>query len=156
MEKELLKKLNFRDGHKLVCVLEAPASFAGVLEAWKQEASVDDAVRPGKSYDFALIFAIRQQDILRLFDGIREHLVPDAALWFAYPKKSARRFQSDISRDQGWEPLGDAGFEGVRMVAIDGDWSALRFRHATFIRSMKRDASRAMSSQGKHRTKKED
>jgi hypothetical protein len=38
------------------------------------------------------------------------------------------------------------------MVAIDADWSALRFRRAERIKSMRRDASRALSAQGKRRT----
>jgi hypothetical protein len=31
-----------------------------------------------------------------------------------------------------------AGFKGVRMVAIDEDWSALRFRRAEFVKSKSR------------------
>jgi hypothetical protein len=38
--------------------------------------------------------------------------------------------------------------------AIGEDWSALRFRRATFIKSMKRDARRAMSAEGRKRVKK--
>ena len=34
--------------------------------------------------------------------------------------------------------MGDAGFEPVRMVAIDEDWSALRFRRVEFIKTMNR------------------
>ncbi len=40
------------------------------------------------------------------------------------------------------------------MVAIDEDWSALRFRRAEFIKTMKRDASHALSKAGKARAKK--
>ena len=35
--------------------------------------------------------------------------------------------------------LGEAGFEGVRQVAIDEDGSAIRFRHVDYIKSMTRD-----------------
>ena len=34
--------------------------------------------------------------------------------------------------------MGKAGFEGVRMVAIDEDWSAVRFRRVEFIKTMTR------------------
>lgn len=40
------------------------------------------------------------------------------------------------------------------MVAIDEDWSALRFRKAEFIKTMKRDAKWAMSKVGKAKAKK--
>jgi len=57
-------------------------------------------------------------------------------------------------RDSGWNVLGAAGFEGVRMVAIDEDWSALRFRRAEFIKTMKRDSKYAMSKAGKKKAAK--
>jgi hypothetical protein len=73
----------------------------------------------------------------------------DAVVWFAYPKGTSKRYKCDFNRDSGWAALGAAGFEGVRLVAIDEDWSAMRFRRAEFIKSMSRDPQRAMSSGGK-------
>jgi len=43
--------------------------------------------------------------------------------------------------------LGKSGFEPVRMVAIDEDWSALRFRKPENIKKMTR--SFAMTAEGK-------
>jgi len=48
----------------------------------------------------------------------------------------------------GWRPLGNAGFESVRMVAIEEDWSAKRYRRVEF-KSMTRDKGWAMTSEGK-------
>jgi hypothetical protein len=72
-------------------------------------------------------------------------------IWFAYPKGSSQQYACDFNRDTGWAALGAAGFEPVRQVAIDADWSALRFRRAAFVKTMTRDASRAISSLGKSR-----
>lgn len=60
----------------------------------------------------------------------------DALVWFAYPKGTSKQYRSTINRDTGWQVLGAAGFEPVRMVAIDEDWSGVRFRRAEFIKSM--------------------
>jgi hypothetical protein len=62
----------------------------------------------------------------------------DAVVWFAYPKGSSKKYKSQINRDNGWAVMGKAGFEPVRMVAIDEDWSALRFRRVEFIKTMNR------------------
>ena len=51
----------------------------------------------------------------------------------------------------GRDRLGKAGFESVRIVALDDDWSALRFRRVEFIRTMKRDAKRALTMTGRKR-----
>lgn len=67
----------------------------------------------------------------------------------AYPKGSSKRYTATINRDKGWARLGAAGFEAVRMIAIDDDWSAVRFRRAEFIKTMKRDKEWAMRAAGK-------
>ncbi len=41
-----------------------------------------------------------------------------------------------------------------RQVAIDEDWSALRFRHVDFIKALKRDPKHAMSAKGKRRARR--
>lgn len=78
-------------------------------------------------------------------------LADDAVLWLEYPKKSSKRYRSDLSQMHGWQPLGDLGFEAVRQVSIDGDWSALRFRRTEHIATLRRQDSMAMSDQGKRR-----
>ena len=45
----------------------------------------------------------------------------------------AKRYASEINRDTGWDSLQSAGFETVRLVAIDQDWSALRFRRTAYV-----------------------
>ena len=43
------------------------------------------------------------------------------------------------------------GYEAVRQVAVDANWSALRFRHVDRIGSLTRDSSRALSQRGRDR-----
>ena len=62
----------------------------------------------------------------------------DALLWFAFPKGTSKKYQCDFNRDTGWSLLKTAGFDTVRAVAIDDDWSALRFRRVEYIKSGKR------------------
>jgi hypothetical protein len=62
---------------------------------------------------------------------------PGGHLWLCYPKKSGR-IATDITRDIGWEPVHRAGFLGVAQVAVDADWSALRFRRREEIREITR------------------
>ena len=74
-------------------------------------------------------------------------------MWFAYPKGTSKRYKSEINRDTGWQALGKSGFEPVRAVAIDEDWSALRFRRVEFIKTMTRAKEHRMTTQGKTRSK---
>ena len=56
-------------------------------------------------------------------------------VWFAYPKGTSKRYTCDFNRDTGWQVIRDAGFDSVRQVAIDEDWSAMRFRRVEYIKS---------------------
>ena len=66
------------------------------------------------------------------------------------PEK-VQHLKCDFNRDTGWLPLGTVGFEGVRQVAIDDDWSGLRFRRVEFIRRITRDPKRVMTEAAKER-----
>ncbi len=53
----------------------------------------------------------------------------DGVLWIAYPKKTSK-LARDLSRDAVDERMRPTGWRPVTQVAIDDDWSALRFRPA--------------------------
>jgi len=142
-------KLNY-NGHAPVLVLNAPESFRPGL-ADLVPVRVDRWPAVGAAYPFALVFVTACAEVAALAPPVAAAVGLDAVLWFAYPKKTSRTYTSDISRDAGWQPLGDLGFEVVRQVAIDDDWSALRFRQAGAIRTLRRDASRRMSAEGRRR-----
>jgi hypothetical protein len=144
----LLTKLQFREGR--VVVVRPPSEFAPTQAAWTAE-GVRVGTRPSSSAALVLTFVRSCADIAARAPQVLAAAPPDALLWFAYPKKSSPRYASDVGRDDSWQPLGDLGFEAVRQIAIDEDWSALRFRRAQDIRAMTRDRSRRISSEGRAR-----
>ena len=73
-------------------------------------------------------------------------------VWFAYPKRSSKKYTSEISRDYGWEILGEFEFQAVRSFAVDQDQNAMRFRRVGFIKKMTRNSKFAMTQEGEKRT----
>ncbi len=57
-----------------------------------------------------------------------EAALRDDLVWIAYPK--AGKLGTDLNRDILAATLAGRGVQPVRQVAIDGVWSALRFRPA--------------------------
>lgn len=144
----LLSKLQHAGGH--VVVLNAPPEFQQVMDKWRAEGlPVSQRRTPGSQ--FVLAFVHNCGEIERNAGAIVSSVGADGVLWFAYPKASSARYRSDIGRDSSWAVVGRMGFEGVRQVAIDDDWTALRFRHVDHIKTMTRDPSRAMTQSGKAR-----
>lgn len=142
-------KLQLKDQKEIV-VLNAPKSFEPEMEKLKG-ITVHRAVPGAKEVRFLLAFVMTQPEVDAVVKTIAARATGDAVVWFAYPKASSKRYTSTINRDSGWDSLGAVGFEGVRMIAIDEDWTAVRFRRADFIKTMRRDAKRAMSAVGKAR-----
>jgi hypothetical protein len=143
------EKLNLRD-HTRIVVLNAPDSFEPELVTL-HGVEVLRSLQDAGDIEFSLAFVTKQQEVDKLAAAITKKAKGDAVLWFAYPKGSSKKYKSEINRDNGWQALGKAGFEPVRMVAIDDDWSASRFRRVEFIKTMTRAREYRMTTEGKAR-----
>lgn len=148
----LLKKLNYKDDSDIL-VLNIPTDSIEILENFSGNGKVlTDAKDIGdQGIKFALVFLLKAEDVNNLLPSVLDRLVGDAILWLAYPKKSSKKYTSDIDRDHGWSLLGEYGYEPVRQVAINEDLSALRFRKVSFIKNFVRDKEMILSKEGKAR-----
>ena len=121
------RKLGYKPG--MVCaVFEAPGGFKHGLPA-------SSAAEP----ELILAFAPDRASLGRVAARALDHYGVGGRLWFAYPKKTGP-VRSDLDRDHGWEPLTQAGFLPVAQVALDGTWSALRFRLREEVPTLTRKA----------------
>jgi hypothetical protein len=151
MSEQILKKIQFKNQSQ-VLIVAPPPEFNAVLVYWKKFTAIDTEIDKKKKYPFALGFVKSETDVKKIGVAIAKQLEDDAVFWMAYPKKSSKKYAATITRDNGWEPLGALGFEGVSMVALDEDWSAFRLRKAEHISSMIRRQGMAMSEKGKAKT----
>jgi hypothetical protein len=130
----LLDKLNYK-GQKRIVVINAEEFFLKSFLEELKDIQVDIEIDQRYPYEFMLIFARLVSEVEVITPLALHNLTSDGILWFAYPKKTSKKYSSDIDRDHGWEVLLDRGFDKVRQVAIDDDWSALRFRNIRFIKT---------------------
>lgn len=144
----LFSKLNLTD-RTTITVLNAPASFETELSALKG-VQVVRSVRG--MVGFAIAFATTQAELDKVSTAMVKAADGDAVIWIAYPKGTSKKYTCEFNRDSGWKVLGKAGYEPVRMVAIDEDWTALRFRKVDYIKTMKRNPEGTISPAGKKRT----
>jgi hypothetical protein len=135
-----------------VVVLNAPQSFEINIEGMSGLTTFVRDLSLIATTSFILAFCTKQSDLDTIALEVSQKLDGDGLLWFAYPKGTSKRYQCDFNRDTGWAILGELGFEPVRAVAIDEDWSALRFRRVEHIKKMTR--SFAMTDLGKEKIKK--
>ena len=120
------------DAAAAVRFVEVPPTLVGLLQ------QVQTSATPGRASVNGIVWAVCDSA------AIASHASAVAAayargdrLWMLYPKR-AGRIQTDISRDNGWQPMLELGFVPVSQVAVNDDWSALRFRLADEVRLMTR------------------
>jgi len=147
----LFKKLNFKD-HKTIIALNYPSTFDKEILAMKDDASFIIHLKEIKEIEFGIFFVSSQKEIDFYLNKIISKLKGDAILWFCYPKASSKKYKCEFNRDNGWSSFGALNLEPVRQVAIDEDWSALRFRKVEFIKTITRRESFALTTEAKQRT----
>jgi hypothetical protein len=127
---ELGKKLQLKPGHHLL-LLNAPEIFAQALASEAYAFTRTDGEAPAAgTYDNVQLFVRNREELDHFAPQAVAVLKPEAMLWIAYPKKSSG-IKTDLNRDNGWSTVAALGYTGVRQVAIDRTWSALRFKHAS-------------------------
>ena len=125
-------KLNLKD-QKQIVVLDPPASFEGELSALKGIEIVRE-LKKANAVAFSLAFVTKKAEVDALAPQLAKRAKGDAIMWFAYPKGTSQKYKCDFNRDNGWDKLRAEGFETVRAVAIDEDWSGLRFRRSEYVK----------------------
>ncbi len=151
MTSALFKKLNYRDEPEIV-ILNAPDSIEAEL-AHMNMVVIHRDLGQAPEVRFLLAFVTTLADVESIARAAAAKAKGDCLLWFGYPKGSSKKYKCEFNRDTGWAALGEQGFEPVRQVAIDEDWSALRFRRVEYIKSLTRGEKITFSAQGRERIK---
>lgn len=133
---DILRKLKYAKQDR-IAVLNAPGEFLKRISSLLPDVQIDNEINARYLYDFMIAFTPASADVEKLGPACIHNLSDDGKLWMAYPKGTSRRFSTDINRDRGWDTVEATGFRRVSQVAIDEDWSALRFRNVKYVKAGK-------------------
>ncbi len=118
----LAKKLHVKPGMTM-CVLDAPAGYqlelAGLTGVTQTKALKGEL-------DLIQVFVTRKAQLDKRLPAVVSAMGPASALWVCYPKANA--LGTDLNRDILRLGLAEKGLTAVAQIAIDGVWSALRFK----------------------------
>lgn len=144
----VLKKLQFKDHGQAVLIVNPPKSYHEVMEYFQGEVHQHSVF---EEYDFIQVFGIANSELQAAALSVVGFLKNDGLFWLCYPKKNSKVYKgSNCSRETVTGLLASHGYEPVRQVAVDDDWSALRFRKTEHIKKMTRNF--AVTEEGKKRT----
>jgi hypothetical protein len=147
----LFKKLNYKE-QSIIVAISSPKTFDNELEEMSKTARIIKNITDVVETEFAICFVTTENEIDAFISAMYQKLKGDAIIWICYPKMTSKNYKCDFNRDTGWTSLGKYNLEPVRQVAIDDDFSALRFRKVEFIKSITRRESFALTQEAKIRT----
>ncbi len=140
----LFEKLQLKDEKNLL-IQGIPSSIEKQFAKLTYAKNVTPLLK-SKKVEFALVFALSQQQLNNVMKEVFPALSAETKLWVAYPKTSSK-IVSDLNRDCSWDLLIKNGYESVRQVAVDNVWSAIRFKKLETIPNRDRSFSDIKSTE---------
>ena len=125
MSQSLLEKLQLKD-EKSLLIQGLPSSvekqfiklnFSKNFTPWLKN----------KKIDFALVFAVNENQLKGIIHEVLPALHEDAKLWVAYPKTSSK-IATTLNRDCSWTCITHSGYLAVEEVTLDHVWTAQFFK----------------------------
>ena len=140
----LLKKMNFKEETYSVAG-NCPEYLRSALHGIPLYISSHEEIKVLPQIDFCIVFVTKKEEVEAWVPAVLEKVGDDGKVWFCYPKKTSSLYTGEIHRDKGWEIFGNYEYEPVRQVAVDEDWSALRFRKLAYIGKITRSEKMMLS-----------
>lgn len=125
---EMLHKLQIPSGTKL-WLINVPQAIAEELTAGAEV----ELVHGDSYYDGVLACFSSSPEVEAMTPRILKEMPPDGIFWAAYRAGDAGK-QAGLTRNKGWSALEAAGYVPVGQIALDSEWSALRFRPKAMIK----------------------
>ncbi|MEZ5947005.1 MAG: hypothetical protein R3C13_02835 [Hyphomonas sp.] len=119
--KPLWQKLGLKPG--LTCLpVNPPDHFDALMEG----AEGVTFLKRKAPADVAHLFCLSRAALEKQVPAILERIKPGGMLWVSWPKKSSPLYK-DLTEDDLRTIILPTGWVDVKVCAVDGDWSGLKF-----------------------------
>ena len=133
MSQTLFEKLQYNEEKNLL-IQGLPSSIEKQFSKMTFAKNVTPLLK-SKRIDFALVFAINENQLNGILNDVMPSLKENTKFWVAYPKTTSK-IVTDLNRDRSWNRLTNEGYSGIDNVDLDHVWTATRFE-----RSVERSAA---------------
>lgn len=129
--KPLIQKLGLKEGMRVLLV-NTPEDYMDLLGELPKNVYMD-----GKdNLDFIHFFTRSQETLREEFFHLKRKLAPAGMLWISWPKSSCSFANTNLTEHVVREIGLQNGLVDVKIVAIDDDWSGLKFVYRQKDRSL--------------------
>ena len=123
-DKSIAQKMFIKPGNKVLIINPPEGYLAGMGELPEAVSLLQDT---SSRVNVIQVFVLNRSELESQLARLKELLAPKGILWVTYHKGTSR-VKTDINRDTINAYAHSIGLEGVAMISIDEDWSALRLK----------------------------
>lgn len=123
-DKSIAQKLFIKPGNKFLLVNPPPGYLAQMGELPPGVIILSDS---SCLVEVIQVFVSNRAELEAQLSRLKELMTPKGMLWVTYHKGTSK-VRTDINRDTINTFGHSIGWEGVAMISIDDDWSALRLK----------------------------
>ncbi|MCB0461872.1 MAG: DUF3052 domain-containing protein [Flavobacteriaceae bacterium] len=120
----LYKRLGLKEGYSCY-IINAPKHYLDWFETLDLSLKINTVLK-NKSTDFIHVFCTTQKELEHIAKELIPSLKLDGMLWVSWPKGTSK-IKTELKREHIRELLLTNGLVDVKVAAIDGDWSGLKF-----------------------------
>jgi hypothetical protein len=125
MSQTIFEKLQLKN-EKTILIQGLPSSIEKQFAKLSFAKNLTPLLRSRK-IDFALIFAVSENQLNSILQDIMPAMKEETRLWVAHPKTTSK-IVTDLNRESSWHKLTSAGYEGGEQVTLDHVWVAVNFK----------------------------
>lgn len=123
-DKTIAQKLSIKEGN-VVFIANAPRGYKSKIGALPKKTNL--LGKPVAPIDVIQVFVADRKELEAELPSLKSFLAPTGMLWVTYYKGTSQH-KTDINRDSIYAYALRLGLQGVAMISIDDDWSALRLK----------------------------
>lgn len=124
MSQTILDKLSLKN-EKNILIQGLPSSIEKQFAKLSFAKNLTPLLKTRK-LDFALIFAVSENQLNSILSDIVPALKTETRLWVAHPKTTSK-ISTDLNRDSSWNSILSMGYETLETVSLDHVWQAISF-----------------------------
>ena len=123
-DKSIAQKLFIKPGNKFLLVNPPSGYIAQMGQLPEGTIFMSDS---SCLVEVIQVFVTNRLELETQLPKLKEWLAPKGMIWVTYHKGTSK-MKTDINRDTINAYAGSLGLQGVAMISIDDDWSALRLK----------------------------
>ncbi|MCL5985463.1 MAG: DUF3052 domain-containing protein [Actinobacteria bacterium] len=131
----LIEKLGIKKGFKIF-IVNPPRAYSDMLKELSEDVYILDMLKG--PLDFIHLFVSTKEELNSKLPSLKNELSVNGALWISWPKRKSG-IVTDLNENIVREIGLSNGLVDVKVIAVDENWSALKFVYRLKDRAIKNE-----------------